>query len=120
MARILVIEDDAAARAVLTQALRAAGHEVLAASSGREALYLAHRQPLHLVLTDWHLDGPPEGEALLGGLRRIQGPALPIVVVSGDRDLHAPTARSVLLKPYSLADLFVLVQSLTEMEGPHE
>jgi len=51
---ILLVEDDAALRAVACRAIRAYGYHVLEASNGREALELCERrdEPVHLVLTD--------------------------------------------------------------------
>lgn len=52
MARILVVEDEADLRQVLSYNLRDAGHDVVLAAEGRKALALAAEQPPDLVLLD--------------------------------------------------------------------
>jgi two-component system, OmpR family, phosphate regulon response regulator PhoB len=52
MARILVVEDEADLRQVLSYNLRDAGHEVVLAAEGRQGLALAAEQPPDLVLLD--------------------------------------------------------------------
>ena len=52
MARILIVDDLPANRDVLVTLLRYAGHEVLEAANGREALTLASTRRLDLVITD--------------------------------------------------------------------
>jgi DNA-binding response OmpR family regulator len=58
--RILAVEDDAVARAVLRQALRRLGHEAIEAADGEEALELLEKEPVRVVVSDWlmpKLDG---------------------------------------------------------------
>jgi len=53
MARILAVDDSAAMRQMVNVTLEAAGHEVLSASDGDEALELArHSTAVDLVITD--------------------------------------------------------------------
>ena len=57
---ILVADDDAIARALLSRMLTEAGYEVLLATNGREAIEIFKARRLHLVITDWmmpELDG---------------------------------------------------------------
>lgn len=58
--KILAVEDDAVARAVLRQALRKLGHEVLEAGDGEEAWELLEKEPVRVIVSDWlmpKLDG---------------------------------------------------------------
>ncbi len=58
--KILAVEDDPVARAVLHQALLRLGHEVIEAKDGTEALSVLEREPVRLVVSDWmmpELDG---------------------------------------------------------------
>ena len=61
MARILVADDDEAGRLMLAEALLDAGHEVLEARNGREALEVQNVQNADLLLTDLLM---PEQEGL--------------------------------------------------------
>ena len=66
--KILAAEDDAVARAVLRQALRRLGHEVIEAADGEAAWELLADSPVRVVVSDWmmpRLDG-------LGLCRRIR------------------------------------------------
>jgi phosphoserine phosphatase RsbU/P len=51
--RILAVEDDGVARAVLKQALRRLGHEVLEAGDGEEAWALLQQEPVRVIVSDW-------------------------------------------------------------------
>lgn len=58
--KILAVEDDAVARAVLRQALLRLGHEVVEARDGAEALKVLAKEPVRIVVSDWmmpELDG---------------------------------------------------------------
>ncbi len=58
--KILAVEDDPVARAVLRQALLRLGHEVLEARDGAEALKVLEKETVRLVVSDWmmpELDG---------------------------------------------------------------
>lgn len=55
--RVLVVDDEAAARDMITDCLRDAGHEVTVVSSGRAALdVLAEAEP-SILITDWLMPG---------------------------------------------------------------
>jgi phosphoserine phosphatase RsbU/P len=58
--RVLAAEDDPVARAVLKQALRQLGHEVLEAGDGEQAWTLLQQEPVRVIVSDWmmpHCDG---------------------------------------------------------------
>ncbi len=58
--KILAVEDDNVARAILRQVLLRHGHEVLEARDGNEALKILAREPVRLIVSDWmmpELDG---------------------------------------------------------------
>lgn len=67
--KILAVEDDAVARAVLRQALRRLGHETVEAADGEEAWQLLHAEPVRVVVSDWVM---PRGDGL-DLCRRIRG-----------------------------------------------
>jgi sigma-B regulation protein RsbU (phosphoserine phosphatase) len=51
--KILAVEDDAVSRAVLRQALRKLGHEVLEAANGEAAWKLVTKEHVRVVVSDW-------------------------------------------------------------------
>jgi DNA-binding response OmpR family regulator len=111
MARILIIDDDDALRAVLAQNLVHAGHEVLQAADGREGVNLFHTKSADVVLTDLVMPGQ-EGVETIIQLRR-ELPSLPIIAMSGGMPrskfylgLAAKLgAQRTLAKPFTSAEL---------------
>ena len=59
--KILAVEDDLVARAVLHQALRRLGHEIVDARDGAEALRLLEKEPVRVIVSDWMM---PEMDGL--------------------------------------------------------
>jgi len=51
--KILAVEDDAVSRAVLRQALRKLGHEVIEAANGDAAWKLVTKEHVRVVVSDW-------------------------------------------------------------------
>jgi diguanylate cyclase (GGDEF)-like protein len=51
--RVLVVEDDRSMRALLEKMLLAAGHDVVIASNGLEALSMIEKERPQLIVTDW-------------------------------------------------------------------
>lgn len=51
--KILAVEDDAVARAVLRKALQRLGHDVIEATDGQEALTRLQAEPVRVVVSDW-------------------------------------------------------------------
>jgi two-component system response regulator AtoC len=59
--RILVVDDEAAQRAILSEILSDEGHEVATAASGHEAMRYLASQPCDLLITDLRM---PDGDGL--------------------------------------------------------
>jgi two-component system nitrate/nitrite response regulator NarL len=81
---VLVVEDDAACRALMVTLLDRIGCTVEEASSGEEALALAKANPPALVLLDIGIPGI-SGYEVCHELRETFGQTLPVVFVSGNR-----------------------------------
>jgi putative two-component system response regulator len=79
--RVLVIDDNAVAREVMSDMLESSGYEVVAASSATEALTLFIDERIGLVLTDIVMPDL-SGLELLESMR-LHRPNLPIVLVTG-------------------------------------
>ena len=108
MARIIVIEDEAAIRRLVVRILARAGHEVREAGNGRDGVALHRADPADLVITDVFM---PEQD----GIETIQqirdfAPDTPILAMSGGgsrgntdslSDAELFGAQAVLQKPFS-------------------
>src|ERR1700733_8260627 len=77
---VLVVEDDAALREALLDALRAAGPSALAAADAAGALQLLSSEDIGLVISDVHMPGA-NGYELLSSIKRMR-PYLPVVLMT--------------------------------------
>ena len=85
-ARILVVDDDAAALRALATQLERAGHEVMRAANGREALKIAMRVIPQIVIADWQMP-EMDGVALCRALRAFEaGRRVYTILLAGDQD----------------------------------
>ena len=121
MAHVLVIDDDADVRWVISRAVQADGHRVTEAADGSEGLRrFRDGPPVDLVITDI-LMPEREGIETIIELRR-QRPALPIIAISGGSRTTARDglleradllgATRVLPKPFALDQLRAMVHGL--------
>jgi DNA-binding response OmpR family regulator len=118
MARILVIEDEPAARTLTRRMLVEGGHQVLEAGSARTGREALRGVPVDLVLTDICLGGE-DGITTMAEIRCAR-PGLPLIAVSGgpsvevdDRLDGAGLRTSVrsLAKPFTHDDLLAAVKA---------
>ncbi len=116
--RMLVVEDDLDTREFYEDLLIAEGYDVLAASTGQEALAHVAAQPVQGIVLDRRLPDV-DGVDLCRLLRQRLGARVPIIFVTADRDpdLEA-TARAAgitefVLKPFDAAALLDRVRRLT-------
>ncbi len=106
---ILLVEDDASVRRLLSRVLRMAGYDVREAADGVEALQLWAHHQFSLVITD--LDMPEmSGEELILRLLVTERP-FRFLVISG-RPKPLPATWPCLAKPFSSQTLLQLVESL--------
>lgn len=130
--RVLVADDDEPSRYLLTSLLRGAGHEVVAAQDGLEALALARSNPPDLIVSDILMPGM-DGYALCSEWR--SDPALseiPFAFYSAnytepDDERFALNlgADLFLVKPMEPAELVGQIESLMKLAAradfaPHE
>jgi PAS domain S-box-containing protein len=91
--RILVVEDEPEVLDVVRAMLASAGHTVVSAASGREALELFEREPVDVVVTDLGMPGMT-GLALAEEVKRRR--PVPVLLLTGWADeLDATHARYV-------------------------
>jgi DNA-binding NtrC family response regulator len=81
MARILVVDDDADIRTILTDRLAARGHEVLQSTDGLKALEMCARELPDLMLLDLDLPGA-DGLTVLERLRQESVPPTVVVITA--------------------------------------
>lgn len=81
---ILVVEDEALIRAILSDELRSAGFAVVEAACAEEALsYLRTADMVDLIFTDIQMPGSLNGLELARRLHQLD-PTLPIIITSGN------------------------------------
>ena len=119
---VLVADDNEVAQRLCRRVLEKAGHKVLTASDGIEAVAVALSTPLDMILMDVAMPGMDGLEAM----RQIkaQKPGLAIVIASAhsmasDRERFlAAGADDVLSKPFRLTDLTAVVDKLVAKAAP--
>jgi two-component system, sensor histidine kinase and response regulator len=115
--KILVVDDEAAVRALIAELLEEAGFQVSTASDGREALSRMETTTPDLVLSDIGMPGM-DGHAFYAGVRaRPQWDSVPFVFLSGrgePLDVLEGKGRGVddyLVKPFTAEALLVAVRA---------
>ena len=124
MARILLIDDDAALRGILRETLNYFGHTVFEACDGKQGLELFEQAKPHLVITDIVMP-EKEGLEVLMELRRKPSP-VKILAISGGGSTGKVEylqmaklmgAAAVLAKPFSIDALMAAVDALLREDG---
>jgi signal transduction histidine kinase/DNA-binding response OmpR family regulator len=123
--RILVAEDNAVNRLLVTALLSKRGYTVLTAVNGREALAAVTRDVFDIVLMDVQMpemDGL-EATAAIRKLETVTGTHVPIIALTahamkGDREIClAAGMDEYLSKPINAEQLFALVEAMTGARG---
>lgn len=121
---ILVIDDDADMRRVLSDVLVDSGFRVMEASTGQEGIGVAESEPVDAVILDKEMPGM-NGLDVLSFLRR-RRPGLPIIVITafgGREDAEESRRRGAwfyLEKPFRMATVVEAVQAVIEGAGSDE
>ena len=111
--KILAVEDDAVARAVLRQALRCLGHEVVEAGDGEAALEVLQTEPVRVVVSDWMMPRA-DGLDLCQRIRKRAGAEYIYFILLTSRDATAENQTAAadagvddfLTKPLDLPELW--------------
>ena len=122
MARVLVIDDDAAVRTAITTVLEHHGLEVVAADDGHSGIEAIQQQKFDIVIVDIFMPGMDGLESIRAFKR--YAPSVPVIAISGflfrDSSRPAPDflamatklgAAYSLHKPFRAPELLRLVES---------
>jgi len=129
--RVLIIDDNAQAREVLSSMLTSMTFVVHEAPSGREGIELVRQaedrhEPYEIVFVDWQmpgLDGIETGK-LIRALPNLSAPPHLVIVTAYGREevlrqAEQSSFENVLIKPVTPSMLFdSVVQALTDVRGP--
>jgi signal transduction histidine kinase len=122
---LLAIDDDPAARRLMSRVL-SGDYEMVLAGDGEEGLQLALTSPPDLILSDVSMP-KMTGPQLLHRLRREPSLAeIPVIVLTGDGDhqlrleLLRGGANDFLVKPFSMEELRVRIANLVRMKRARE
>ncbi len=124
MAAILVADDGKGMRDMIRMVLERAGHQVVEAINGNEALAAVRRVALDLVVTDIIMPDCDGIEAIT--LIKREKPAIKILAISGGGQAHAMDlltlapmagADATLAKPFRTAALLNIIDQLVGAAG---
>ncbi len=113
--RVLVVDDEDAARAAVAAGLRGAGYAVAEAADGPTGLAAALGGDVDLIVLDLRLPGM-NGEEVLASLRRTHD--TPVIVVSSKRDEDDRVATldlgadDYVVKPFSVRELLARIRAV--------
>jgi two-component system chemotaxis response regulator CheY len=118
MAKILAVDDSASMRQMVSFTLKGAGHDVIEASDGVEALKLAQGQSVDLVLSDVNMPNM-DGLTLCKNLRQLATykftPILMLTTESaGDKKMEGKSAGATgwIVKPFNPDQLLTTIKKV--------
>jgi two-component system NtrC family response regulator len=116
--RILVVDDEASQRELVSGYLKKQGYEVFAAGGGEQALEIFRREPMQLILTDQRMPDL-SGLDLLKAVRSIN-PETQVIVMTAYGNVETAVeamkdgAADYLTKPLNLEELRQKIQRIVE------
>jgi DNA-binding response OmpR family regulator len=117
---VLIVEDHAGERALLTRVLSAHGFRAFAVASGEEVLRLHLGEKPDVILLDLSLPGMSGWETLERVRERAVYRAVPVVIVTGSEEVadrvkaFLNAAVDYLVKPFEAADLISSLERALE------
>ncbi len=117
MAKILIADDEEVFRNIIKKALEIAGHEVLEAGNGREALESFEESPSDVVIIDLVMPEKEGIETIIEFRQKFPGIKIIAVSGSGENSPHLEMARhlganAILDKPFYVEVLMETINSL--------
>ncbi len=116
LARVLVVEDDAAIRRGVCDALEMSGYAILQAADGREGFEIASTAEIDLVLLDISMPRR-DGLSVLEELRLVR-PGLPVIFLTARGEAEDRVrglrlgADDYVVKPFNAAELLARVEAV--------
>jgi CheY-like chemotaxis protein len=107
---ILVVDDDDDIRDALVGLLRDAGHPVVEAMDGRQALDVARSSLPRMILLDLMMPVMDGYEFLAERAKHVSLVDIPVVVITASGTRSVPGASGVLHKPFNVDDLLAVVK----------
>ncbi len=113
--RVLLVDDDSAVRAMMTQGLERKGFDVVGADSVTEALRRIATQNFDVLISDLHMPNPGDGFTVVSAMRHSQPNAL-TMLVSGYPDVQSAMAAilleadEIVVKPFEIGRFTELVR----------
>jgi two-component system sensor histidine kinase/response regulator len=107
--RVLIVDDDDVVRATTEAALTRRGFDVVAVSSGAEALAFLARDTPALMLLDLNMDDMSGWEVMSFLQREPRLRDMKTIVVSGEQSPRVPRRFGYMRKPFRLEALFELL-----------
>ena len=118
MAKILAVDDSASMRQMVSFTLKGAGHDVVEASDGLEALNFAQSGPVDLVISDVNMPNM-DGISLIAELRKLSNYKFtPILMLttesSGDKKSEGKAAGATgwIVKPFNPDQLIATINKV--------
>jgi len=124
--KILICDDDASIREVLTTTLLSEGYNITAAKNGKEAIELFKKEPTDLILMDVSMPGMT-GFEVLDTIKSYFGEKyIPVIFLTASikiddklRALHGG-AVDYLVKPVEANELLARIQNFLEIKEKHD
>ncbi|PKN01478.1 MAG: hypothetical protein CVU77_05115 [Elusimicrobia bacterium HGW-Elusimicrobia-1] len=125
MVKILIMDDEAGMRNILVSMLKFAGHSLLQAEDGKQAIAIAMREKPDLALLDMRVPDM-DGLEVLSELKTTT-PSLPCIMLSGFGDAETAAeaikrgAFDYISKPFKVNEVLEIInKALTAKSKPSE
>jgi DNA-binding response OmpR family regulator len=111
---VLLVDDDEAVRAMMTETLERKGFAVIPAACVPEALKLITTESFDVLITDLHMPNPSDGFAVVTAMRHSQPNALTLLVsgypdVKSAMDALLLEADEIIVKPFEAGKLAEMI-----------
>ena len=114
--KVMIVDDELAARNLLKGFLQEEGYEVVVASNGEEALELAERENPQVILLDIDMPGIGGIEVCKKLKEEDKTRFIPVIMTTGLEDTYLEAleagAEEFVCKPFHLAELSIRVKSM--------